>query len=192
MICVIEPHSDDAFLSIGQTMENFIKAGERVQIVTVYSGTRKRGRDAESYAKAIGAKWLGLGLIEQGKGVKGDPLSLDDAFAILNEEIIRLEWNKDRLIIPLAVAHPEHHAVRTFIENSVYGKLEYYLDAPYQITQKNSPTVSTLLQGMQVVSYCKPPMRKWRHIPLFKDQEFFFYRNPPEKLRECFELIVEK
>jgi hypothetical protein len=68
--------------------------------------------------------------------------------------------------------------------------VQYYLDQPYAIIQKNGELVTDLLAGREVVSYRKPGIRKYRHIPLFKDQAKFYHYNPPEKLVQTCELIV--
>ena len=52
---VLEPHSDDAFLSLHNTIRNWLKIGDSVTIITVLSGTRKRADDAAKYANAVGA-----------------------------------------------------------------------------------------------------------------------------------------
>ncbi len=192
MITIIEPHADDCYLSLGAHCEAWIKAGEKVKIVTVYSGTRKRGLDAQNYAEAIGADWLGLGFEEGCAKTREAP----PAFAGSNLTRLFLDLRSNEhlpfpVIVPLAITHPEHFIVRKYFEVHV-GRVQYYLDAPYQITQKNSQIITELLKGMKIVSYIKPSMHKWRHIKYFKDQSKFWHYNPPEKLRECFELIVER
>ena len=191
MIVVVESHADDAFLSLGAHIEEWVKRGERVQIITVYSGTRKRARDAKSYADAVGAEWKGLGVEEAGGGGKCIPRKLPPAllgfFCDLGRNV--------RIFLPLGVGHPEHKEVRRIAEISISdysynNRTFYYLDSPYQIAQKNSEEVTRALSGMEVESYRKSSVRKWRHIPHFKDQSKFFWMNPAEKLQQCFELVV--
>lgn len=170
-LIVVEPHADDAFLSLGTHIEEWSKAGKRVRIVTVFSGTRKRASDAQAYATAAGAEWEGWGYVE------GEPLPAD--LPALSAQA--------RVILPLGLFHSEHVAVRDALAGP--GRW-YYLDQPYAIIQKNGPAATDLLEGRRVVSYRKPGVRKFRHIPLFKDQAKFFHYNPPEKLIQTCELIV--
>ncbi len=176
-IIVVEPHADDAFLSVGAHIAEWQQAGSDVWIWTVFSGTRKRARDAESYAKAMKVKWWGSGCVE-GQPVEG-PHVTD---ALLSPEA--------QFIVPLGITHPEHLSVRKYVEENAPGPIFYYLDQPYAITQKNGPLITTLLEGMRVVSYRKPGIRKYRHIPLFKDQAKFYHYNPVEKLIQTCELLV--
>lgn len=162
-------------------MENWIAEGKSVTILTVYSGTRSRGVDAESYARKIGASWLGLGLVEAGVSRGGEPQPLPSD--ILRQNLLKYEC----CIGPIGVSHPEHFLVR----RALPPQSLLYLDVPYSVAQKNSTKCSKALYGSVVISFCKPSVRKWRHIPLFRDQSKFFYFNPPERLRESFELIVK-
>lgn len=190
---VIEPHADDAFLSLGGHIEMWTKKtpGARVTIVTVYSGTRKRERDAAAYAEAVGAAWLGLGAeepdVDGRKAMRAlaawryDPPPKGDTLDVY---------------IPLAFANPEHAHVRTAVE----GRLAdlglppplYYLDQPYASVQANGDDAQGTLFDTVVVSYLRPPARKYRHIPLFKDQAKFFHFNPAGKLQHNIELIVKE
>lgn len=169
-ILVVEPHADDAFLSVGQHIEEWVKAGVAVTILTVFSGTRKRAEDAQKYAQAVGASWVGLGFVE-GEPTRGHPT---------------IPFHT-QIVLPLGLTHPEHVAVRKALEEPGAW---YYLDQPYAITQKNGELVTELMVGRPVVSYRKPGARKYRHIPLFKDQAKFYHYNPPEKLIQTCELIV--
>lgn len=171
-IIVIEPHADDAFLSLGGHIEEWTKAKRDVLIITVFSGTRKRSADAAAYAAAAGARWEGWGYVE------GEPLP----------GTLPPLPGTSQVILPLALTHPEHRTVREALERP---GVWYYLDQPYAITQKNGPLITDLLRGKSVVSYRKPGVRKYRHCPLFKDQAKFYHYNPPEKLIQTCELIVE-
>lgn len=195
---VVEPHADDAFLSMGQHLENWQKSGHTTAIITVFSGTRKRARDAESYANAVRAQWIGCGLVEQ------EEVSEERIYALVMDayDLIRKGYSIDLrqytedhgpllpptdMYIPLALTHPEHVLVRKALEREATG---FYVDQPYAITQKNSELVTDLLIGKTVLSYQHPGKRKYRHIPLFKDQSKFFYFNGEDKLLQTFELIV--
>jgi hypothetical protein len=175
---IIEPHADDAFLSLGKHIEDWVKEGHKVTIVTVFSGTRKRAIDAGTYAMKVGTAWIGLGYVE------GIGETLPD---------FEFSW-EGQLVLPLALTHWEHKLVREVFEGSPKQSIMYpywfYLDQPYANMQKNSAVTTDLLTDMKIVSYKKPGLRKYRHCPIFKDQAKFFHFNPPEKLRECVELIV--
>lgn len=180
---VFEPHADDAFLSLGGHIERWIADGDRVQIVTVYSGTRKRGRDAQSYAEAVGAEWGGAGIEEGGSK---NPHRLFQGVFRGFQHPGALHYG------PLGFAHPEHDEVRKFLAWDLDAPLLLYLDQPYAMTQKNSEAATQAMVGLEVVSYFRPPARKYRHCPLFRDQSLFFRYNPPEKLKNTFEMILRR
>jgi hypothetical protein len=177
MKIIIEPHADDAFLSLGGHIEKWNKQ-ETTKIITVFSGTRKRAIDASLYSKEVGSLWSGLGLDET-----------KDSFDL--ELLKKLIGEEDDLFIPLALTHPQHTEVRDKIE-SVYQNVFYYLDQPYALIQKNSNLISEKIKGLYCYSFYKPNSKKYRHIPLFKDQQKFFYYNPLEKLKEITEMIFVK
>lgn len=177
MKIIIEPHADDAFLSLGGHIELWNKS-EVTKIITVFSGTRKRSNDAINYSKQVGCLWEGLGLDET-----------KDSFKI--ESIKELISKTDDLFIPLALTHPQHTEVRENIEKE-YFNLFYYLDQPYALTQKNSNLITEKIKGLYCYSFYKPNSKKYRHISLFKDQQKFFYYNPLEKLKEITEMIFVK
>lgn len=164
---VVEPHADDAFLSLGAHIEHWVKAsGHFVTIVTMRgfmdNDHPKRHEDARNYAAAVGAEW-----VERGLNEKMPP---------------------GQLILPLAFRHPDHETVRLHLERKDSW---YYVDQPYAIVQKNGDELNRKLEGRRIISYKKPHARKYRHIPLFKHQAKFFHYNPAEKLRETFEMIVK-
>jgi len=180
---VCETHADDAFLSMGQHLEDWHKQRIPTAIVTVFSGTRKRAVDAQKYADAVGAKWEGWGFVE------GEPLPNDLSMYLQNSKISLFPFSESvEWYINLALTHPEHKRVRELLEPAAAGM---YVDQPYAITQKNAPIVTELMKGRTVLSYKHPGKRKYRHIPLFKDQSKFFYFNNEEKLLQTFEMIVQ-
>lgn len=182
-ICV-ETHADDAFLSMGQHLEDWHKQAEQTGIVTVFSGTRKRGAEAERFANAVGARWWGLGFTEQ---TNPSPDQILKTFY----EIVYPWINKQEseIFINLAVIHPEHKLVREALEIEATA---LYLDQPYSTTSRNCPKVLELVRGREILSYCHPLGRKYRHTEIFKDQGRFFFYNPKEKLMQSFEMIVTK
>jgi LmbE family N-acetylglucosaminyl deacetylase len=194
MIVAIEPHADDAFLSLGGLLEGWIKMGQKVTIVTVYSGTRKRAADAEAYAKAIGAEWRGMGAVEYGSMKEGDPAGIitpqnfEGMRDILDPEKVRT------FLLPLAIGgHPEHVEVKAVFSNvkGVRERAAYYADQPYAAKLKAQEEVDDTLTGRTIFAIHRPGARKYRHVKLFKDQSFFFHLNPPEDLMwKTFELVV--
>jgi hypothetical protein len=175
---VIEPHADDAFLSLGGHIKNWVKAGEEVTIVTVYSGTRKRAADAEAYARSVRAGWVGLGYVEAGSTASAAPLG----------DGLRLP-KADRYYSPLGIKHHEHYLVTDFARMEAKNLL-YYLDQPYALTQSNGEEVNFKMRGRFIQSYLRPHASKWNAIPLFKDQAKFFHFNPAEKLKACEEMVL--
>ena len=101
----LEPHADDAYLSLHNTMKNWLKNGDQVTIVTVYSGTRKRAIDAQNYASSIGASWVGLGYDEGDEFTK---LEFRDKLNPLYDEDIQL-------YVPFGIQNEEHQNVKRAI-----------------------------------------------------------------------------
>lgn len=193
-IYVIEPHSDDCFLSLGAHVEEWVKQGTEVTIITVYARTRKRADDAAGYSRAVRAGWIGMDYTETGGGLRSVPPDIHgNAFDFMSE-VFPIAGTDTKVLIPLSVGHPEHETVRIAVEQNAAAhgyesNLLYYLDSPYMITQALNEKVNDALRGMTVVSYRKPHARKWRHCTLFRDQQRFFYFNR-DRLKETFELIV--
>lgn len=184
MITVIEPHADDAFLSVGGHIASWVKKGEAVTIVTVFSGTRKRGTDAALYAKTVGAQWVGLGFSEN--ETRNAEFTIPHTLPCQSGDFI---------LVPLGIGgHPEHYAVRDAVLEAYPAALvrvHFYVDQPYGSKIKNAEELRLATAGKTIASILKPGKAKWRHIPLFKDQAKFFFYNGIESLSNCFELIVE-
>lgn len=181
-VWVVEPHADDAFLSMGGHLEHWAKLGVRCTIVTVFSATRRRGKEAAAYADAVGAEWVGLGLVESDCGLRGpaQPPFTAEHFAGLGDQPGATR------VWPLGMRHPEHRAVAAARPDGEPS----YLEVPYQLVLRNGPEATALLAGRPVVSYLRPPARKYRHVGLFGDQRLFFRYNPPAKLEAAVELVV--
>lgn len=182
-IIVVEPHSDDAFLSLGSHIERWVQEGKQVTILTMVPVKKNSLKDAETYAAAVGARW-------QGFKYPGGNVDWED---------YRWPFHKwppphSTVILPLGVAplqqteHTQDHwNIRQWLQ---YPGCWYYLDIPYALVQKHRERVNTMLAGMEVVSYEKPPARKWRHVPIFTAQAKFFYFHPAESLKAAIELVV--
>jgi hypothetical protein len=178
---VVEPHADDAYLSLGWLIASTIADGGTVAIITVYSGTRRRAADAQRYADAVGASWVGLGLVESDVGLARDAPTPPPP-------IRRADLPVDgRLVLPLGVRHPEHRSIASIAESGD----GLYLDTPYQLRAANQAEVATKLLGRSIEHWSLPPWRrKYVHHALFKDQSLFMHRNPPADLAGAIELIV--
>lgn len=175
-IWIVEPHADDAYLSLG----DFITRHARhVVILTVYSGTRKRGIDARAYASAVGAGWQGSGLVESDVGLSSD--------AVLDPPDIALP-SSGTVILPLGIRHPEHRSISALRRDGDYS----YLETPYQLRAGNQREISDALRGRQI-QYCTRPnwRAKFKHHLIFRDQSLFMHRTPPESMAGALELIVK-
>jgi hypothetical protein len=182
VIVVVEPHADDAWLSLGAHIEAWVDEGERVQIVTVYGNARRTG-EASHYADSVGAEHVGLGLPESGQGLAGDwttelppgsiPASLLDA--------------ADRLIGPLGIQHPEHRAVRNAL---LHRDPERYLELPYYRKGKNLVELNEVVGSRRVVSMRPRPARANRWSSIFASQSTFWLYNR-EMLTAAVEVIVQ-
>lgn len=177
MIWVIEPHSDDAFLSLHQHIKNWIKEGQEVSILTIYS-SHKRDAEGRAYAESIGAGYKSL-TIPWGNGLK-DKIPILPSFKT---------WgigNYTQLVFPLGLQHPEHLAVRSHAPKSCW----FYLDTPYQAKQKLAEDLQAKIENMKVVSILYPNKIKWKSIDFFKSQAKFFYFNPASKLQGIPEILL--
>lgn len=183
---VVEPHADDAFLSVGSHIERWVKTGNPVRIVTLFPVERGSLRDARDYAALVGAVWNGLEL----PGA-GEPISDAVARAVRNYCPKGSQW-----ILPLGVAPVEQNP-HTRDHEDVRARFEtpgcwYYVDQPYAIIQKHSERVTEKLKDMRMVSYIKPGANKWkRGVPIFRSQAKFFHFNEGN-LPKTFELLVRK
>ena len=181
MIVVVEPHADDAWLSLGAHIEAWSADGEHVVIATVY-GDRRRSAEARSYAEAVGASHVALGLPESGQGLSGEWTTELPPDAIPVELLDRA----DRLIGPLGIQHPEHRAVRAAL---AARHPERYLELPYYRKAKNSEELARLVWRRQIVSMMPRPSRANRWSSIFASQATFWHYNR-ESMVGAVEIIV--
>lgn len=191
---VVEPHADDAYLSMHQHMVDWIKAGDKVVVLTVFSGTRKRAKDGAAYAEAIGAQWEGLGFVE---GSETDPF----AGKVFDPKpgLLGMLHPDDAVIVvaPIGIQHPEHKAVNAWIRDGLYGSqhcLLFYADIPYYSKLKNQEDANNMLLGKKINSIKKPKHYKAdeKYWKCFKDQAKFFHFNPPETFKDIVEIVVDE
>jgi LmbE family N-acetylglucosaminyl deacetylase len=170
---VVEPHSDDAWLSLGGHIEGWVKAGQLVRIVTVFADADPEGKrwaEAARYARTVGAQWLGVGLAESGKGIATDwTPDVDPADLAGRLRVAEV----GTVVYPLGIRHPEHKAVAACAPP---GALRY-VEQPYASKVRNGPEVTGLLAGRQVVSWQRPHSRKYRHADVFASQRRFWFHE---------------
>jgi LmbE family N-acetylglucosaminyl deacetylase len=177
MRIVIETHADDAYLSLGALMKRWVKAGEAVRLVTVYSGTRKRAADAERWAGAMKLdQWTGCGLVEDDNGAGAGTVELpEDVATFLQRLCVGLEhltyW-------PLGIGHPEHRGVGEAAPNCAFR----YIDQPYARRTKWAPEVEERTRERIIEELVITHATDYRHHALFKDQARFMFYNKPKDL----------
>lgn len=182
MKIIVEPHPDDAFLSLGWHLEHVWKA-EKKLIITVYADTQ-RAKEAAAYASAVGAEHICLCLTESDMSSSSAGVAaIPELRSILTQVVTPFG---DETIFPLGLQHPDHLRVSaTRLADSLR-----YVDTPYQTKQKLAGTLLEKIADKRIVSLCYPPSRKWRHIPIFKSQSKFFYFNAGLKDSLLPEMVV--
>jgi hypothetical protein len=170
-IVVVEPHPDDAFLSVGWHLEHVWREYQRT-IVTVYSD-EQRTKEVKSYAMAVGASSIVIGLEESPMS----RITSIQTITLLRSCLAQLKW--DEIVFPLGLQHPDHLNVAATRTEGAWR----YLDTPYQTKQKLADVLAEKTEGMEVRSIVFPGARKWRHIPIWKSQAKFFHFNPMKDLR---------
>jgi hypothetical protein len=175
VIVVVEPHADDAFLSLHGHMLRWRKAGVEVRIVTVY-GDDRRMDEAAAYAASIGATHCPIGVPEggMGNGVRWEAEPLPD-----------LRLRGDVLIFPLGVQHPEHRTTAAAAPAGAYR----YVEQPYALTTANAEEVAAKAFGRPVLSWLRPNGSKYARARLFRTQAMFFHRNL-DRLRSAPEVVL--
>ncbi len=181
---VIEPHSDDAYLSIPATLRAWIKDGADVQIVTVY-GSAERIEEATRFCDSIGAAHFSIGLVEAGAGLTGDTLVADLPPGAA-EEIRAAIPHEATQVWPLGLQHHEHRAVAALAPEGAFR----YVESPYQFKLKLVDEVAGLLVGRSIVSIRRGGKRAYNHHEIFRTQSMFMHYNPPETMARTVELIV--
>lgn len=176
---IVEPHADDAFLSLGHHLGKVWRGNTDCAIVTLFPETVRRAEEGQAFAFAVGCEYFTKNA------------ETEQPFDTLKRVV--KHFNPDQIVGPLGIQHPQHvevhHMIRGLVKRSVAW---YYLDTPYQLKLKNADAVNTALFGTTPVSYATCPATKWKHVPLFRSQAKFFHFNPPEHLARAPELIVER
>lgn len=181
---IVEPHADDAALSLAAHIATWVAAGDDVVIVTVY-GNDERLAEADAYAAAVGATSVGLGHpeAETGPGLGAGDLAALDADAIA--QAVNL-CGPDVTYWPLGIGHPEHDAVARLAPSAAAR----YADKPYWYKTYLADAFSDALSGAVIDSARLASRAHYRRaLGAFKTQARFFYFNPPSTLAGP-ELIV--
>lgn len=178
-LLVVEPHPDDAFLSLGWHLEKvWPKTGviTGVTILTVYHDDR-RGKEGKAYADKVGAEWIGLGLDESAM------LSSRQGTRKVDHLLSWMDDNRETFdvsVFPVGLQHPDHMRVAATRERTSLR----YLDTPYAQKRKLEEELIERTEGLPVLSIAFPPKTKWRHKGIFKSQsKFFFYNSNLEEYR---------
>jgi hypothetical protein len=179
MIWVIEPHADDAFLSLHEHLLAWKKGGRDVTIVTIYSNPQRDG-EAKAYADSVGAFHASLTITDQSHlGLPPRPIPPLASWPLPISP-------DDQWVFPLGLQHPDHKQVRGEAPDGAW----FYLDTPYQAKLKLQAELMRFVRSRKIVSIRYPSKRKWRSIPIFKSQAKFFHFNPAESLERIPEIIV--
>ena len=133
---------------------------------------------------AIGADWLGLGLVEAGtsnvEGVAALPGGVrDDLVALLGS-------NGVTMLGPLGLGHPEHRAVA----ETLPPEARRYVDLPIASRRRVQPELLAKTEGRRVVAIRVASARDFGEHGLFKDQARFMCFNPPAKLSRLPQVIL--
>lgn len=178
---VVEPHVDDAFLSLGWHLEKLWDGHEKT-IITVYSDP-KRDKEAHEYAQSVGATSISLGLQESAMDSK-DPIKMIPDLRVMLDKYKTPEC---QILFPIGLQHPDH--LRVAVSGSGYATARY-LDTPYLTKLKLASSLQEKCEGCEIVSIAFPSKTKWRKKSIFKSQAKFFHFNPLEDFAPP-ELIIK-
>lgn len=179
-LVIIEPHSDDAWLSLGEHLLFWQRSEtHRVTIVTVF-GDATRCREAARYAEAVGAEHIALGVPEGGQGLGAEWVTElpTDVFA----GIMRLDGGF--FIGPLGLRHPEHQAVAARLDADAW-----YVELPYALTQANGDELRSRACGREIMSMRVRSARANQAAPIFRTQSMF-WRNNRERMVGAMEVVL--
>ncbi|MGH9025103.1 MAG: hypothetical protein ACRDWD_03150 [Acidimicrobiia bacterium] len=188
-IYVIEPHCDDAFLSLGWSIGAWAREGRRVEVVTVYSDDDVRARESARWATSVGATWRGLGhRASDAIALVGVTITAAEPVPALPNRLLPEVMTEPSAcrIWPLGLEHPEHVAVAAV---TPVGDLRY-IDTPYQLSLYHQTEVRRALDGRTFEWWLRPPRRKWDAAKLFASQARLFEHHTPDKLEAAAEIVV--
>lgn len=207
-VVVVEPHADDAFLSLGWHIEHWRKHGLDVTILTMFA-TDRRSMETKEWADRLGCKHATIFLEEKEHVILPRKEYLDNEFefrkltdklAFRLHELPFLRLTKPSIILlPVGIKHREHKATRSLWDAFRWKlrarvpepKLYFlqYADIPYYLTQTNHEAMYQRIERLRVASLVMPHARKMRFSSIFKSQSLFFRFNE-EKVKRMPELIL--
>ena len=190
-LVVVEPHCDDAFLSVGGLLQTLFKDWDKT-IVTVYAD-RRRGEEAGHYAKSIGAKSIVMYRKERDMLSKGDSkesIKYDKETTNLLSKLMDELDDWDSVLFPIGLQHPDHITVARV--GAKYPEAWYYLEIPYQSKQKLTKELNDRIEDMQIVHMQYPNKSKWKSIGIFKSQAKFFHFNKVLEDSRVPEILVQR
>lgn len=180
-LLVIEPHADDAFLSLGYHLSTLWRGVHQCAIYTLFPETEQRAREAAAYAKSVGA-------VSYYRKQHLTEAEAPTVAALRNDiKAITFLFEAQMVVGPLGIQHEQHVLTAAAL---LPGALRY-LDTPYCAKIKNGDAVREMLLHKSIESFAIPPLSKFRACDLFKSQAKFFYFNPPESLARSPEVIVK-
>jgi hypothetical protein len=171
---VVETHADDAYLSVGSFLRDWA-GGDPLMLVTVFSGTRDRARDAARYADEVGAEWVGLGLVEAEPGNADGEADLPG----VADDLAKLAGSAGVVMVgPLGLGHPEHRGVAAALPEAALR----YVDLPVAGRRKTRSELAARTVGRTVDALRIATARDFDCHDLFRDQARFMFYNPPKAL----------
>lgn len=186
---IIEPHSDDAYLSLHNFIRNRTYKHHTVRVLTIFSNT-KRAREGAEYCEQFGVRYTWAGLEETNCGLTNTDENLipqlkDVVKEYLEEKAHRLFKKKRRILCPIGLQHPEHIAVSDAVCSFI--KPDYfYAEIPYYSKRKlkeefESSVIGLTNDGYSLLDSEQDPL-KHGYSKYFKSQSLFFYYNKPWEL----------
>ena len=191
-VWIIEPHADDAWLSLGQHIIGWRVDDRHVTIVTVY-GDEQRSREARDYAAATGSAHVALGVPEGGQGLSG--VWMTELPSGVLDAALRAAAAADAVVVvPLGLRHPEHRAVAAEFArawSTAAWKLtrHLYVELPYALTQANGSELREAVRGRRVESMAVRSAAANAAAPIFRSQSMF-WRNNRERMVGAMEVVL--
>jgi LmbE family N-acetylglucosaminyl deacetylase len=175
VIYIIEPHPDDAFMSLHAHITT-LWANQPKTIVTV-TGIEERTKEAQSYARSVGCKHVTLGFAD------GDWLDVDnippfESWGLQLEEC-------DSLVFPLGIRHPDHKKIAAMTLKGSFS----YLDAYYAQGEMNDELCNKINRAT-VISALWANESKRYYLSRFPSQAIRFMLAQPN-YPPRFELVVK-
>lgn len=189
IITVVEPHADDAYLSLHDHIRHWVKGGVEVRVITVFAD-RKRAPEGREYAALLGAahEWSGIeGQVHLGE----TETNIGPLIRQVMDHVLPKLRKDSPVILPLGIQHPEHLATRNALDAG--ARAYYYMEIPYAQKRKNQESVAALVAGLPLFSLRYPDATKAqaKFWGIFRTQAKFFHFNPMADLRRFPEIILK-